>query len=399
MSTANRHVTTVSSPNAETIAAALGGRKSGGGWMAHCPVHEDRKPSLSIQEADGGQVLVHCFSGCAQDAILEALRQRGLWPRQPLPSPNQASRPSTTAASKTPPNQPADRSAWELWAHSPAAPGDHPYLVRKHIGAHGARAAGGRLILPLFDAAGTLHGLQSIAGDGEKRFLPGSKITGHWFLIGEAQPAAPCYIAEGFATAATIHEAMGGQAAVAFNAGNLKPAAQALRQQWPERPLVLCADDDTGTTGNPGLAAAREAARAVGGRIAVPGFGADRPEGATDFNDLALSQGPQAVRDSIQQAASAFPTLDSLVAMTIENPGYPFQSKVTDDLRILRTDDPARFEALRAELKRQTQCRLTQLDRTLNEQGPGNAGDASDAGGDSRLADRLAAIAGEALHD
>ena len=39
--------------NAETIAKALGGRRTGGGWMARCPAHEDRTPSLSIRDADG----------------------------------------------------------------------------------------------------------------------------------------------------------------------------------------------------------------------------------------------------------------------------------------------------------------------------------------------------------
>jgi putative DNA primase/helicase len=43
--------------NAETIAKALGGHKAGGGWMARCPTHDDRKPSLSIRDADDGKVL------------------------------------------------------------------------------------------------------------------------------------------------------------------------------------------------------------------------------------------------------------------------------------------------------------------------------------------------------
>ena len=37
---------------AETIAKALGGRKAGGGWVARCPAHDDRVPSLSISDAD-----------------------------------------------------------------------------------------------------------------------------------------------------------------------------------------------------------------------------------------------------------------------------------------------------------------------------------------------------------
>ena len=40
--------------SAETIAKGLGGRKAGGGWMARCPAHDDREPSLSMRDADDG---------------------------------------------------------------------------------------------------------------------------------------------------------------------------------------------------------------------------------------------------------------------------------------------------------------------------------------------------------
>jgi hypothetical protein len=64
---------------AETIAKALGGRKAGGAWMARCPAHDDREPSLSIRDADGHKVLVRCHAGCDQGRVITALRSRGLW--------------------------------------------------------------------------------------------------------------------------------------------------------------------------------------------------------------------------------------------------------------------------------------------------------------------------------
>jgi len=64
---------------AEALAKALGGRKAGTGWMARCPAHEDREPSLSIAEAAGGKVLVRCHAGCDQRDVITALRARGLW--------------------------------------------------------------------------------------------------------------------------------------------------------------------------------------------------------------------------------------------------------------------------------------------------------------------------------
>jgi putative DNA primase/helicase len=65
--------------NAAEIAHALRGGKIGGQWMARCPAHEDRKPSLSICEADG-KVLVRCHAGCEQAQVIAALRELGLWP-------------------------------------------------------------------------------------------------------------------------------------------------------------------------------------------------------------------------------------------------------------------------------------------------------------------------------
>ncbi len=65
--------------NAEQIATALGGRRSGNRWMAKCPAHDDKNPSLSIRDGDNGIVLVHCFAGCEQNKVLDALRSRGLW--------------------------------------------------------------------------------------------------------------------------------------------------------------------------------------------------------------------------------------------------------------------------------------------------------------------------------
>ena len=65
--------------SAETIAKALGGRKTGNGWIARCPLHDDQTPSLSISAGRDGKVLVHCHAGCNQrDVFIAVLRNRGL---------------------------------------------------------------------------------------------------------------------------------------------------------------------------------------------------------------------------------------------------------------------------------------------------------------------------------
>lgn len=181
----------------------------------------------------------------------------------------------------------------------------HAYLSKKGIKPHGARIAssgprGGDLVIPLRDSDGRLHSLQFIDPDGEKLFLVGGRKRGCYFSLG--RPSELLLIAEGFATAASIHEATGEAVAVAFDAGNLLPVARALRGKFPSIPLVIAADDDFATAGNPGLSRATEAAEAVGGRVAIPDFGDNRPEDATDFNDLHQVRGLASVKECIQKA-------------------------------------------------------------------------------------------------
>jgi len=70
--------------NAESIARALGGRRSGDQWIARCPAHHDRRASLAVRDGDHVPVLVHCFGGCPQEAVIAELRARDLWP-EPTP--------------------------------------------------------------------------------------------------------------------------------------------------------------------------------------------------------------------------------------------------------------------------------------------------------------------------
>ena len=164
---------------------------------------------------------------------------------------------------------------WE--AAAPAQ--DHPYLKRKGIQAHGTRVEGDRLLIPMhLTEGGTLQSLQVIDFAGGKRFLPGGRVKGCFFLIGERDEIerdAELVICEGFATGASIREATGYPVAVAFNAGNLEAVALALRSKYPGARLILAADDDWRTEGNPGLDKATEAARAVGAWLAVPRFPED----------------------------------------------------------------------------------------------------------------------------
>ena len=198
--------------------------------------------------------------------------------------------------------QNASRSATVILANtSPAR--SHEYLTARGIQPHGVRCDGVRLLIPMRDTSGAVQSLQTITPDGEKRFHSGGKVTGCYFGIGK--PDDLVIVCEGFATGASIRESTGHGVAVAFNAGNLQPVAVALHSKYPGLKIIIAADDDHLTTGNPGMTKARAAAQAVGGFLAVPSFPADRPDKATDFNDLHLLAGPDAVKQCIDSAINS----------------------------------------------------------------------------------------------
>ena len=149
----------------------------------------------------------------------------------------------------------ARATAARLWAAAAPAPADHPYLARKAVQPFGLRVSRGVLLVPVRDLAGELHSLQFISGDGAKRFLRGGRVQGLGCWVGPSpepdDPQSPILIAEGFATAASLREATDQPVAVAFNAGNLEPLARAVRDRWRSTPIIVCADDDHHTAGNP----------------------------------------------------------------------------------------------------------------------------------------------------
>ena len=71
--------------SAESIALSLDKpRRNGAGkYLACCPAHDDNSPSLSISDSNG-KTLVHCFSGCSQTEVIDALKAKGLWPDKPI---------------------------------------------------------------------------------------------------------------------------------------------------------------------------------------------------------------------------------------------------------------------------------------------------------------------------
>lgn len=212
----------------------------------------------------------------------------------------------------------AAMTAAELWA-SAARTGHSPYLQRKAVEPEGCRwLRDGAIVVPLLrydqqrDQA--LKALQVIRPDGTKRFTKGFEKPGCCLRLGHVVVGEPILVAEGYATALTLRMAVQRRlpVVVALDAGNLQPVATLLRGLYPQCPILICADDDWRTEGNPGRHKAHATAKAVAEcHYTWPIFKPrERGPKDTDFNDLHLSAGLGVVQ---RQLRHAFYTLGSEV--------------------------------------------------------------------------------------
>lgn len=191
----------------------------------------------------------------------------------------------------------ADRVAEEARLHQQAAEiaarewaratpcNTHPYLERKHVKSHGLRAdAVGRLLITIHDLDGNLKSLQRIDAAGDKKYLYGTDRNQTCHVIGDLEGATAIVVVEGYATGATTFEPTGWPTVVAFDAGGMKRIARALRERFPQATLIFAGDHDAEKKGGTGQQAARAAATAAGGVVALP------PIEGTDWNDHAVGK-------------------------------------------------------------------------------------------------------------
>ena len=156
----------------------------------------------------------------------------------------------------------------QIWSDCIGASPDHPYLKRKNILPNNARVTGdGRLVVPLYDADGTMASLQYIDSDGGKLYHPGGSTGGKFWWLGNLDEPGTIYVAEGFATAATIHQVTSRPVIVAYSASNLVPVTGTLRALHPTSDLVIVADHDKSGVGQ---RYAEQACAKYGARMVMP---------------------------------------------------------------------------------------------------------------------------------
>ncbi|MDP2828732.1 MAG: AAA family ATPase [Sulfuricellaceae bacterium] len=187
-----------------------------------------------------------------------------------------------------------------MWKDANLLKPEFPYLAKKGIKPHIARLSDdGRLMVPVRGADGEIQSIQFIATDGSKRFMTGGKMAGGWCLLGTVTPDNPVLLAEGFATAATLHEATGHPVFCCFMAGNLGTVACMIKERYPNHARLVCGDDDRARPDNPGRTKATAAAELTGAMLALPKF---QGAAGSDFNDMAQEAGAGAVRRLIDAA-------------------------------------------------------------------------------------------------
>jgi phage/plasmid primase-like uncharacterized protein len=183
-------------------------------------------------------------------------------------------------------HQVASETVEKIWTTANPANAEHPYLAKKGIQTHGARITGdGRLVLPLYDEDGTLATLQYIDHEGGKLYHPGGQTGGKFWMVGSLDEPGTLFVAEGFATAATIHETTDRPVVVAYSASNLVPVTGTLREMYgATQDIVIVADHDQSGVGQ---RYAEQASAKYGARMVMPPILGDANDYAQAGHDLA----------------------------------------------------------------------------------------------------------------
>ncbi|WP_243636234.1 LPD7 domain-containing protein [Klebsiella pneumoniae] len=207
----------------------------------------------------------------------------------------------------------------EEYNRLPDATGDLAYLKNKQvIAANGLKAdERGNVVIPLFNADGEFRTLERIWSDGSKHLEKDGQAWGSFFVVGgQLKDGDNLLYAEGYATAASISEAINQPVIMTVNAGNMVEVAGRLKDAFPNSTHYFLADNDIYKDENVGLEKATEAAELTAGHVLVPAF-SNPKEGLTDYNDLHVSEGLEQVRLQVEGAINQINRVDT---MPTDNP-------------------------------------------------------------------------------
>jgi putative DNA primase/helicase len=284
--------------NAETIAKALRGHKAGSGWMARCPAHNDRTPSLSLGDSNDGKVLLRCYAGCDQHTVISTLRSMGLWPHNGARLFRQVASLNITRGTELDRDDvKRTEAALKLWQLAKPASGTlvEPYLQSR--GLHLPPPPTLRFISALKHPSGgswpAMIALVTRGSDGSsvaihRTYLARdgagkAPIDPQKMMLGPcrggavrlAEPADLLMIGEGIETSLAVMQQTGQPAWAALSTSGLRT----LDLPQGVRDVIVLADGD-----DPGEAAANDCAirwKREGRRVRIA-----RPQRGMDFNDM-----------------------------------------------------------------------------------------------------------------
>lgn len=288
-------------PIVDTIGRYVQLRKKGKEYEACCPFHAEKTPSFTVNEA---KQFYHCFGcGAHGDVIdfveryhgverveaLNMLTGGNFGQLDPAQKKQREAEMQQRQAEDEQRQQAAIESARQRWERAiPMDGGTNTYLERKGVAPHMCKREGDNLLIPMYGSDGELQSVQSIAPDGGKLFHKNAPTKNARLMIGVN--FGRIIVAEGYATGASIFDAMADQVAVAFSKGNMHHVARDLCAQGFK--IILAADSN-----------AADEMRALGDELDVP---VAIPECGSDFNDQAHDRGIASVADTFRQALLDF---------------------------------------------------------------------------------------------
>jgi putative DNA primase/helicase len=279
---------------AETLARALGGRKAGSGWVARCPAHDDRTPSLSLADGHDGCLLVKCWAGCSAHDVLSALRRCELIGANKLRGVIDARGGSSDAVDRK-------KRALDLWNEAFPVSGT---IAAQYLAARGLalpslpvlrfhprcpHPSGANLPAMIGLVEHVDHGPTAIHrtfisadGSGKAAVEPDKAslgpVAGGAVRLAQARAGQWLLVAEGLETTFSVMHACALPGWAALSAGGIK----SLVLPSSANMVLICADNDANGVGQRDANAAAERFLAEGRRVRI----ALPPTPGLDFNDL-----------------------------------------------------------------------------------------------------------------
>lgn len=294
-------------PIAQIVGDAIKLEKAGNEWRGLCPFHDEKTPSFHVVPAKDkafchgcgwhGDVVdfVEDFQKCTKMEAVDMLTGGKDLEQSQEDKEKRAELLKSREAEQLQARNKAIKTAQDLWESATRADPHHPYLIRKGVEAHSLRqTSDGKLMLPIYDSDGEIQSIQTIDDNGGKLFLSGAPTAQGRMMIGVNMGRS--IICEGYATGATIFDAVPDQVCISYSCVNMEKIAR--EKHAAGQSFILAADA--------GQSAEKMAllARELGVPVVIPHN--DIPDNGTDFNDQARAFGIEGVAKMFRDAMKVF---------------------------------------------------------------------------------------------